>query len=200
MSTIKQDLLNLPNILTMCRVLAIPITCVWLLEADPLSCLGASLMFGAAAVTDFVDGRIARARNLVTLTGKFLDPLADKLIVMAILVVMVQLQWIPAWLVVVVLTREISITALRSIASNEGIVIAAGTTGKYKTAFQLTGLYALMIHYQYQVDFGLFSSSVNFHRVGAVLFGVSVFFSLWSGIEYLVGFYKGIGHREASAA
>jgi CDP-diacylglycerol---glycerol-3-phosphate 3-phosphatidyltransferase len=199
MSTIKQDLLNLPNMLTLFRIMVIPITCMWLLEADPLSCLGASLLFGAAAVTDFVDGRIARARNLVTLTGKFLDPLADKLIVMAVLVVMVELQWIPAWLVVLVLTREIAITALRSIASNEGIVIAAGTTGKYKTAFQLTGLYGLMIHYEYPVDFLLFESTVNFHVVGAVLFGVSVLFSLWSGLEYLVGFYRGIEARGVSA-
>lgn len=200
MSSIKEDLLNLPNILTMCRILVIPLTCFWLLQGDPLSCLGASILFGAAAITDFVDGTLARVKGLVTVTGKFLDPLADKLIVMAVLVVMVELGWFQSWLVIVVLAREISITALRSMASSEGIVIAASRLGKYKTAFQLTGLYALLMHYQYTVDFILFTSKVNFHRVGFILFAVSIVFSLWSAGSYVLAFYRELGQREPAAA
>jgi len=190
MSKKNKSFLNLPNSLTLFRILAIPLVCYWLTQADPLSCLGAALLFGLAAITDFLDGYLARSQGLVTLMGKFLDPLADKLIVMGALVVLVSLGWFPAWLVILVLAREIGITGLRGIASNEGIVIAAGTTGKYKTAFQLTGLFSLLLHYRYSIDFGLFESPVNFHLVGFWLFAISVVFSLWSAFVYGRGFLR----------
>ena len=200
MSERKLAFLNLPNSLTLFRIFAIPLICYWLAQGDPLSCIGAAILFGVAAVTDFFDGYLARSRGLVTLTGKFLDPLADKLIVMGALVVLVQLQWFPAWLVILVLAREIGITGLRGIASNEGIVIDAGTTGKYKTAFQLTGLFSLLVHYRYTVDFWLFESPVNFHSVGFWLFAISVFFSLWSAFGYAQGFVRALDERDTAAA
>jgi CDP-diacylglycerol--glycerol-3-phosphate 3-phosphatidyltransferase len=194
-TTIKQDLFNLPNMLTMLRIGLIPVICVLLSLGDPLPCVVATALFGVASGTDFLDGYIARSRNLITLTGKFLDPLADKLIVMGMLVILVDLDRFPAWLVIVVLAREIGITALRSIASAEGMVIAAGKSGKYKTAFQLTGLVGLLIHFRYEVNFFFVTSPVNFHRVGLFLFGISVFFSLLSAYQYTAAFYRKMAEK-----
>jgi CDP-diacylglycerol--glycerol-3-phosphate 3-phosphatidyltransferase len=199
-SSIKKDLFNIPNSLTMLRIFLIPVCCVLLYDKTPKACILAAAFFGAAAITDALDGFLARLLNVVSLTGQFLDPLADKLIVMAMLVVLVDLHWLPYWLVVLVLTREITITGLRAIASNEGIVITAGVSGKFKTAFQLTGLTGLLIHFIYPVDFWFMSSDINFHLVGLWLFGLSVFFSLWSGAQYFIGFYRELGQREQTAA
>ncbi|MCA9564981.1 MAG: CDP-diacylglycerol--glycerol-3-phosphate 3-phosphatidyltransferase [Myxococcales bacterium] len=189
-SAIRNELLNLPNMLTLLRVALIPVVVYLLLVNTPTACIYASLLFGAAAITDFLDGYLARAQGLVSVTGKFLDPLADKLLVMAALVALVELDWLPSWLVILVLAREFMINGLRTLAANDGIVIAAGTGGKYKTAFQLTGLPALMLHYQYDVDLWFVEGPVRFHHVGLVLFGISVGFSLWSAVTYTVEFYR----------
>lgn len=196
----KNEILNLPNMLTMVRIALIPVVCVFLAFETPVACLIACGLFVIASLTDLVDGYLARSRGLVTMTGKLLDPLADKLIVMASLLMLVELEWFPAWLVIVVLARELAITGLRSIATGEGIVIAAGKGGKYKTAFQLTGLCFLIAHYQYPLDFFLFSGTVSMHRVGFTLFLVSVFFGLWSAVVYTRGFYRAIGKQKASPA
>ncbi|MBH23165.1 MAG: CDP-diacylglycerol--glycerol-3-phosphate 3-phosphatidyltransferase [Myxococcales bacterium] len=192
MSTVKQDIFNLPNSLTMLRIIIIPAVMYLMHLGDPTSCMISALLFTAAAVTDYLDGYIARKRGLVSITGKFLDPLADKLIVMAVLLMLVQNQHMPAWLCAIVLGREISITALRALASTEGIVMAAQSGGKYKTAFQLIGLLGMIIHYEYVIDWFLVSDRVNFHAVGFIIFGVSVFFSLWSGFKYSYDFIRGI--------
>src|SRR5262249_61335708 len=115
-----------------------------------------ALIFCAAAVTDFLDGYFARTRNLVSVLGKFLDPLADKLIVMASLVWMVPMGRIAPWVVVLLLARDISITALRSIAASEGVVIAAGDSGKAKTTLQMVGILMLFLCYPYSVNIILF--------------------------------------------
>ncbi len=198
-STIKQDIVNLPNMLTLVRIVFIPIV-MWLIyEGTPQSLMWAALLFTLAAITDFLDGYIARKRNLVSMTGKFLDPLADKLIVMATLVMLVYHGWIASWLVVLVLSRETSITGLRAIAATEGIVIPAGSGGKFKTAFQLVGILGLIIHYEYVIDWWLFSSPVSFHNIGVWLFGLSVIFSLVSGWQYFVGFLKNIDQAKSKA-
>lgn len=197
MAGFREDFWNLPNMLTMVRIVLIPVVCVLVALESPGACLWAAALFGLASITDFLDGYLARLRGLVSMTGKFLDPLADKLIVMAALVVLVGLGWMPAWLVVVVLARELAINGLRSLASAEGIVMASGMAGKYKTAFQLTGLVCLLIHYQYTVDFLFVTSEVRFHLVGMTLFAVSVFFSLWSAVTYAMGFYQELGARSA---
>src|SRR3954469_15749825 len=118
--SIKEDALNLPNILTMARIVVIPLV-LWLIErGTPKDCVIAASVYSAAAITDLLDGYLARRMNVVSVLGKFLDPLADKLLVMAVLVYMVPLGRLPAWAVVLLLAREISVTSLRSIASSEG--------------------------------------------------------------------------------
>lgn len=196
-STIKQDIVNIPNTLTMIRIVFIPVV-MWLIWlGDPFSCMLAAIVFTLAAVTDFFDGYIARKRNLVSMTGKFLDPLADKLIVMATLVMLAAENRLAAWIVVVIVAREISITGLRALAATEGIIISSRSGGKFKTAFQLVGLIGLIIHYEYVTDWWVASASINYHLVGFWLLMVSVVFSLYSAWEYFLGFLKGIGELKA---
>jgi CDP-diacylglycerol--glycerol-3-phosphate 3-phosphatidyltransferase len=144
--TLREDALNLPNLLTMARVVMIPVV-LWLMYQDTrVANFWATILYSLAAVTDFVDGWLARRWGLTSVLGKFLDPLADKLIVLATLVLMVELGHVPAWAVIIIAGRELSITALRTIAISEGVVIAASRGGKDKTAVQMAALVALILH------------------------------------------------------
>ena len=184
--TFWQDAKNLPNLLTVARVLMIPGVLVLLSRGDPRSCLWAALVYAAAAITDALDGWIARRQGLVSVLGKFLDPLADKLIVASTLVWLVPMGRIPAWAVVLLLCREITITALRSIASSEGIIIAAGDGGKAKTALQMVGIICLLLGYPYTLnllvhDFG----TIDLVHVGRMLIYLSLIFSITSAVKYM---------------
>lgn len=194
-STIREDIVNLPNLLTLFRIFLIPVVCLLIYDGSPESCLYAFTFFAVASFTDWLDGYIARKRNLVSMTGKFLDPLADKLLVMAVLVFLVALGRVDQWLVAIIVGREITITSLRAMAATEGMVIAAGEGGKFKTAFQMLGLIGLIVHYTYEVDYGFTTIQFNFHRTGFWLLVISVFFSLSSAGEYVRGFLKAIGTR-----
>ncbi len=191
-TTIRQDLVNLPNILTLFRIALIPVVALFIFFGDPLSCLIAVGLFAIASITDWLDGYIARRQNLVSMTGKFLDPLADKLLVMTALVMLIPLGRLPAWIVIIIVAREITITGLRAMAAGEGLIIAAGTGGKFKTAFQMAGLVGLIAHFTYEVNYLFFTIPVNFHRVGFWLLVISVGFSLWSAWTYFRGFLAAI--------
>jgi CDP-diacylglycerol--glycerol-3-phosphate 3-phosphatidyltransferase len=184
--TLREDALNLPNMLTFARIVAIPLVLVLLDRGGPRDCYWAALLFAGAAITDFLDGYLARKRNLVSVLGKFLDPLADKLIVMATLVWLVPMGRIEPWVVVLLLARELSITGLRSIAASEGVVIAAGEEGKAKTALQMVGILMLMIGYPYRMNFFLFDLGiVDLVHVGRWLIYVSLVYSLASAAKYV---------------
>ncbi|MBI4703513.1 MAG: CDP-diacylglycerol--glycerol-3-phosphate 3-phosphatidyltransferase [Deltaproteobacteria bacterium] len=181
----------------------IPAVLVLLEAGSPKHCFVAALVYTAAAITDWVDGWLARRRGLVSVLGKFLDPLADKLLVAATLVWLVAMGRIAAWVVALLLIREITITALRSIASSEGLVIAAGPGGKLKTAFQMIGLIGLIIGYPYRIDLGLYDFGlVDFVHVGRLLVYLSLFFSLTSAASYLHLFVAAIEakNKERSVA
>ncbi|MBM7115637.1 CDP-diacylglycerol--glycerol-3-phosphate 3-phosphatidyltransferase [Archangium primigenium] len=194
-SVLVQEFWNLPNILTLGRILLIPLF-VWLLyAADPLSSLLAAAVFAVASITDVVDGYLARRWNLITVVGKFMDPLADKLIAMAALVMMVRLGRISAWIVVVLLAREFIISGLRTIAANEGMVIAAGQEGKWKTSLQLVGIISLCVHYEHTVDWLIYASPVDFNKVGQVLVYLSAAFSVWSAVVYFRAFLSMLARR-----
>lgn len=197
-STIREDIVNLPNLLTLFRIVLIPVVCMLIYDGSPQSCMLAFSFFAVASFTDWLDGYIARKRNLVSITGKFLDPLADKLLVMAVLVFLVALGRVDQWLVAVIVGREITITSLRAMAASEGMVIAAGEGGKFKTAFQMLGLIGLIVHYTYEVNYGFTTLHFNFHRVGFYLLLISVLFSLSSAGEYIRGFLKALEHRDGA--
>jgi CDP-diacylglycerol--glycerol-3-phosphate 3-phosphatidyltransferase len=184
--SLAEDALNIPNLITFARIVMIPV-CLWLLDKNtPRYCFWAGFVFTLAAVTDALDGYLARKLNVVSVLGKFLDPLADKLIVMATLVWMVPMGRMPGWAVILLLAREISITGLRSVAAAEGVVISAGQEGKVKTALQMIGIVALLTGYPYHlqyawIDLGL----VDIPKVGRALVYLSLVFSLASAAQYI---------------
>ncbi len=184
--TLAQDAVNLPNLLTLARIGAIPFL-VWLLNSPtPLRGFWACIVFTLAAVTDMLDGYLARKLGVVSVLGKFLDPLADKLIVMAALVWLVPMGRIPAWTVVLLLAREISVTGLRSVAASEGVVISAGQEGKMKTALQMIGIVALVLGYPYHLAYlGLDLGVVDMVHVGRSLIYLSLLFSFASAAQYV---------------
>ncbi len=183
--SLREDALNLPNLLTMGRVAVIPLVILLLDRGSPKDCWWAALVYSAAALTDLVDGWLARRMHVVSVLGKFLDPLADKLLVMAVLIYMVPMGRIPTWAVTLLLARELSVTGLRSIASSEGVVIAAGDDGKSKTALQMAGLLCLILGYPYHLTLGpLDLGEVDLVYVGRALVYVSLVFSIMSALSY----------------
>ncbi|MGK0360999.1 MAG: CDP-diacylglycerol--glycerol-3-phosphate 3-phosphatidyltransferase [Bradymonadia bacterium] len=190
-STLKQELFNLPNMLTLARIGAIPLVMLLIWNGDRINCVYAGWLYAAATITDFLDGWLARRQGLVTVMGKFLDPLADKLIVMAMLVMLVGLHRVPGWMVVLLLAREMTINGLRAIASSKGFIIAAGPLGKYKTAFQMMGVLFLVIHYPAPVRLMWFIDPmwIDFNQVGLWVIAISLVFSVWSMLAYFHGFF-----------
>ena len=182
---------NLPNTLTVMRIAAVPLM-VWVLWNPPGIWMArlAMAIFVTAMITDIIDGYLARKWGLVSVIGAFLDPLADKLMVVTTLVMLVAHGWLPAWMVALLICRELTITALRTIAVSEGLVLAASTLGKFKTSFQSTALGFLLWHHE-TVFLGLFP--VDVHACGIVLMYFALFFSLVSGWSYLNSFFRHAG-------
>src|SRR5512140_3369556 len=156
----------------------------------------AGIVYAVTGTTDFLDGWVARKTGRVTVIGKFLDPLADKLIVMAALVMLVHLGRVAAWVVIVVMAREFIVTGLRTIAMSEGIVIDAGQEGKSKTAFQVASITFLIMHYRYPIDALAFTFDLDANRAGTWLLYVSLFFSVWSAWNYFAGFIRAVYQPE----
>jgi CDP-diacylglycerol--glycerol-3-phosphate 3-phosphatidyltransferase len=190
--SLRAEAFNLPNLITMVRMAMIPVI-LWLTyyESRRASFVGA-LLFAVIGATDFLDGWVARRRGLVTMIGKFLDPLADKLVVMAALVMLVHLGRVAAWVVIVIMGREFIVSGLRTIAMSEGIVIAAGQEGKTKTSFQIVGITFLLLHYAYPIDFGLRTIEYDANKVGTTLLYLSMVFSIWSAWTYFSDFIKAV--------
>jgi CDP-diacylglycerol--glycerol-3-phosphate 3-phosphatidyltransferase len=195
--TLAEDAVNLPNMLTMARIAAIPFF-VWLLDVPtPQRGFWACLVFTAAAITDVLDGYLARKLGVVSVLGKFLDPLADKLIVMAALVWLVPMGRISAWVVVLLLAREISVTGLRSVAASEGVVISAGHEGKTKTALQMIGIVAMVLGYPYHLSYlGIDLGIVDMVHVGRMLVYLSLLFSFASAAQYVRLFAAAVEAKE----
>jgi CDP-diacylglycerol---glycerol-3-phosphate 3-phosphatidyltransferase len=136
--------LNLPNFLTLLRILAVPVVVVALLDETPNGDALAAVVFTLAAVTDGLDGYIARSRGAVTTFGKLMDPLADKLLITAALISLVSLGRLAAWVAMVIIAREFAVTGLRAVAAERGIVISASWLGKIKTVLQIAAVFALI--------------------------------------------------------
>jgi CDP-diacylglycerol--glycerol-3-phosphate 3-phosphatidyltransferase len=182
-SNLRREITNAPNLVTMGRVVVIPLVLYFMDNYNPLRSFIAALLWLVAAAGDFLDGYLARSRGEVSMLGKFLDPLADKLIVNAVLVYMVALSRVPAWVVVVLIARDLAVNGLRSIASAQGLVIAASDGGKIKTAFQLVAIMLLLIHFRYPaLGVGI---QVDYHIAGWWLLIISTVVSLYSGAQYM---------------
>lgn len=189
--------MNLPNKLTLMRVLLIPVFLVFfLIPAIPCHYLLAMLVFILASVTDALDGHLARKHNLVTNFGKFLDPLADKVLVMTALACFVDNQMIGVIPFLIIMMREFTVSGLRLVAANSGTVIAAGFWGKLKTAFTMVTIIAILVYLSFARDFGSFSLAC----AGAIdtvcsiiltgLVWISTGLTVISGWVYLRGYWK----------
>ena len=186
--------MNLPNKLTVLRVVLIPFFLAALLCFQiPYHMIWALIIFAVASVTDWFDGKIARKNNLVTTFGKFLDPLADKLLVMTALICFAFEKWIDPIAVVLILGREFMVTGLRLVVANEGIVVAAGMWGKLKTAFTMIAFVAIML---LQIIFPDAKGSPNLNwntpifLINEALIWISVVLTMISGGIYLKGYWK----------
>ena len=173
--------LTAPNVLTLLRIASVPIL-IWLLShTGPLPAAIAAGVFFVASITDFFDGYLARSYNSVSTVGKFLDPMADKLVVTAALIMLAGMSrepHVPAWMVVVLVGREIMVTGLRAVAASEGIVMAADELGKYKMALQVIAIHGLLIHYTYL--------HVDCFAFGMFVLWIALVVSVWSGMDYYI--------------
>jgi len=171
-----------PNSLTLFRILAVPVIVILLLFPNRLFTFIAAIIFSAAAITDYLDGYLARRRGLVTDLGKVMDPVADKLLVSCSFIMLASLHWIPAWIVCIIIGRELAITGLRNIIAEKGEDVSASWLGKYKTGFQIAAIIPLIFHYPY---FGIDLNAIGyFFLIGALIFTV------WSGVDYFVRFRR----------
>ncbi len=169
-----------PNALTLFRIIATPLIVVLLLVPNRFTSFLAALIFSAAAITDYFDGYLARRYGLVSNLGKVMDPVADKLLVSSTLIMMTSLGWIPAWVVCIIIGRELAVTGLRNIIAENKLDVSASNLGKFKTGFQIAAIIPLLFHYSY---FG-----INFHVIGMFFLWGALIYTLWSGIDYFVRF------------
>src|SRR5499427_10325577 len=198
MANLRREFTNLPNLVTMGRVVLVPFVLFFIDNFSPLRSFIASLLYLGAAAGDALDGYLARSRGQVSMLGKFLDPLADKLIVTAVLVFMVELGRVPAWVVVVLLARDFAINGLRSVASAQGLVIAASDSGKIKTALQLVAIMMLLIYFRYPV-LGT-NIMLDYARVGKYVLWISMVVSVISGAQYMRDFFAAAFRQPRPAA
>ncbi|HOG16470.1 MAG: CDP-diacylglycerol--glycerol-3-phosphate 3-phosphatidyltransferase [Syntrophaceae bacterium PtaU1.Bin231] len=186
----RRRVLNLPNTITLLRIAIVPVLFFLLTAPGPTGSLVIAALFILAALTDLLDGYLARKYQIVTAMGKLLDPIADKLIVNTAMILMIPIGRIPAWVAAVIIARDFAVDGIRSMAAAEGQVIAASRLGKRKTLCQIFALSALMIHYP------LFGADA--HVVGTFILYIALFLSVYSGIEYFIGFYRNWLQRKRS--
>jgi CDP-diacylglycerol--glycerol-3-phosphate 3-phosphatidyltransferase len=170
-----------PNLLTLFRIATAPLLVYLLMFKGPVAAWMAAGVFFLATLSDYLDGYIARSYDSHSTLGKFLDPLADKIVVTAVLIMLAgttRTPSVPAWMVVVIVAREFLVTGLRAVAASEGRIIAAGELGKYKMVLQSMALQALLIRYTYL--------KINFFGAGMFLLWIAMIVSVWSGIDYYV--------------
>lgn len=165
----------------------VPVIALALVRDDPILSFFAAAVFSVAMVTDYLDGFFARKLHIESDLGKLLDPLADKFLIVTVLIMLIQLGRVPAWMVAVIVGRELAVTGLRSIAAEKHIVIPADWLGKYKTAFQCVALIPLLVHHPIPLPV---LSRLQFQEAGEFFLWVAMFFSIWSGVEYFVGYAR----------
>ncbi|MBE9527876.1 MAG: CDP-diacylglycerol--glycerol-3-phosphate 3-phosphatidyltransferase [Proteobacteria bacterium] len=174
--------LNIPNSLSLVRILMAPVLVVMLLSPEETLSVVSAVVFVVVCMTDWLDGYLARKMNQTTTLGKFLDPLADKLLITTAFIMLIPLGRVPAWVVALMLGREMAVTGLRAMAASSGKVISASMLGKLKTVSQIVCLVPLILHYSFY--------GVDFHAIGMLLLVISFILTIWSGVDYFVRFLK----------
>jgi CDP-diacylglycerol--glycerol-3-phosphate 3-phosphatidyltransferase len=184
----RDEITDLPNLITFGRILTLPLVLILIDNYSRVRSFAAGIIFLLGGATDVLDGYLARKRGQESVLGAFLDPLADKLFVLGTLVFLTARDRVPDWLVVVLLSRELAITVLRSIAASYGLVIRAGAGGKAKTALQSIGIIFLLVHFPYRLL--ATGAMLDFHKAGLCLVYLSLVMSVWSAGEYIRFFVR----------
>lgn len=179
--------MNIPNYLSFSRVLAVPVFIVLMLDPTPPRAILAGCVFAVASATDWLDGHLARKWGQVTRIGKLLDPIADKILVSAALIVLVEIDSsrVPAWMAITLIGREIAVTGLRAMAASDGVVIPAETVGKFKVSAQIIAVLAFIINYAVQAEWAA--------DLGKAAIWLAMVLSLSSGLQYFRNYWKRIG-------
>ncbi|TVQ97153.1 MAG: CDP-diacylglycerol--glycerol-3-phosphate 3-phosphatidyltransferase [Desulfovibrionales bacterium] len=182
-------MLNPANQVTLARILAIPALVLLLsFPSKPVNAV-AMVVFILVALTDLADGFIARRWNLVSNLGKFLDPLADKLLISSVLIMLVFHGWIHAWIAIVIIARELTVTGLRAIAADQGYILAADSFGKLKAVIQVVALCPLILHYPWW--------GFDPQPLGAVLLALALVLTVFSGAKYVIHFFREVNRDDA---
>ncbi len=171
-----------PNTLTLFRVAVIPVIVVLMMFPNRFCTFMSAILYSLAAITDYLDGYLARKWGRISSFGKIMDPVADKLLVSSTFIMLTALDWIPAWVACVIIGREIAVTGLRNIISEVGEDVSASMLGKYKTGFQIAAQIPLLIHFPY---FG-----VDFHAIGMFFLWGALVMTVWSGGDYFFRFRR----------
>ena len=179
--------MNIPIALTLVRIVLVPLVIVFLISSDRVHVLIAAVIFVAASLTDWLDGAIARRTNQVTRLGTMLDPVADKLLVAAALVSLVQVDLVPAWMALVSIGRDLAVTGLRGVALSMGVVVPASRLGKWKTVTQYVALTLLILEKGVPAEF------VPFHLVSGVALWIAMGATVFSGLDYFYSFFLRTG-------
>jgi len=174
--------LNLPTKLTLGRILLVPLIIILMYKPNMLTQFIAALVFTAGAITDYLDGQLARSTGSVTPVGKLLDPIADKMLILSVLIPLVSLGRISAWLATLMLAREFSVTGIRMMALTQNHVIPANWKGKWKTGFEIVAMEFLIL--QWTIGF------ISFQFIGTILLFIALFYSLWGAYNYSMEFWK----------
>jgi CDP-diacylglycerol--glycerol-3-phosphate 3-phosphatidyltransferase len=175
-------LFNVPNLLSLSRILSVPVFILLMLEPSPVRALVAGIVFSLAAATDWLDGYLARKWGQVTRIGKLLDPIADKILIMSALVILVELRSdvVHAWIAIVIIGREFAVTGLRAMAASEGMIIPAETVGKYKVGAQIAAVLLLLL--DYYLDKGWLTD------LGRISLWAAMILSLYSAVRYFMAY------------
>ena len=167
-----------PNQLTLFRIAAVPVIIILMLFPNRICTLIAGLLFSAAAITDYLDGFLARKKGQVTTLGKVMDPVADKLLVSSAFIMLTALGWVPAWMACIIIGRELAVTGLRNIIAEKGEDLSASNLGKYKTGFQIAAIIPLMIHFRFL--------GLDVQLIGNLFLWGALVFTIWSGADYFI--------------
>lgn len=182
---------HLPNFLTLGRLILVPpIVALLFFEGKVPSAL-AGIIFLIASLTDYFDGFLARRFNLESSFGRFLDPIADKVLVTSTLIMLIALGRVQAWIVMLIISREVAVSALRAITKSWDTTLQPSKIGKLKAVFQFMAVVPLIVHYEYKLVV-----PINFHMIGTVLLYVALVLTIWSGLDYFIKFYREYDARE----
>lgn len=181
--------INLPNRITLLRIFIVPLIIAFLVKPSSYSCFAAAILFTGAAITDWLDGHLARSTGQVTSLGKLLDPIADKILIASVLIPLVSLGRVPAWLATIMIGREFAVSGIRAVAASEKFIIPAGTLGKYKMGFEIAAMEFLLLGW----DFKFF----DFQTIGILCLMTAVVLSVVSGMNYFLFYWRAREGRTA---